>query len=101
MNGRKSPPTTKQPILSGERLSIEHEAEHLHDRPHWLCRVCREPWPCAEAKKRLLAEYTEFPSLLKIYLSAQMYDALDDFTAQGESAPLNLYERFISWTRGR
>ncbi|MBB4746687.1 hypothetical protein [Actinoplanes lobatus] len=38
---------------------------------------------------------------MKIYLSAQMYDALDDFTALGESAPLNLYERFISWARGR
>lgn len=72
--------------------------EHLGSRPQWNCRVCDRAWPCDNAKARLLAEYRSFPSLLKIYLSAQMYEALDDLTANGESLP-NLYERFLAWTR--
>ncbi|BEL11805.1 hypothetical protein Q0Z83_099960 [Actinoplanes sichuanensis] len=62
--------------------------------------MCGHPWPCPEAKACLLKEYQAFPSLLKIYLSAQMYDALDDFTSDGET-PGNLYERFLAWTRPR
>ncbi|MEU8655132.1 hypothetical protein [Actinoplanes philippinensis] len=42
-----------------------------------------------------------FPSLLRIYLSAQMYEALDDLTAEGRPLPLNLYERFLAWTSTR
>jgi hypothetical protein len=30
-----------------------------------------------------------------------MYDALDDFTADDNSPPLDLYERFLSWIRNR
>jgi hypothetical protein len=82
-------------------LSTAPEHDHLHDRPHWRCRVCGHPWPCAEARATLLKEYRAYPSLLKIYLSAQMYDALDDFTADGDSPPLDLYERFLSWIRNR
>lgn len=81
-------------------MSGETESEHLHDRPHWRCRVCAQPWPCPAAKACLLTEYRAFPSLLKIYLSAQMYDALDDCIAQGQTAE-NLYERFLAWTRPR
>ncbi|MEV6298661.1 hypothetical protein AB0M02_04565 [Actinoplanes sp. NPDC051861] len=46
----------------------------------------------------LLVEYRAFPSLLQIYLSAQMYDALDDLRAQG-TARDDLYERFLEWAR--
>lgn len=82
-------------------MSTKPESEHLHDRPHWDCRICGHPWPCPEAKTRLLDEYRAYPSLLKIYLSAHMYEALDDLTTRGESPPLNLYERFLSWARTR
>ncbi|MDI6097618.1 hypothetical protein QLQ12_03255 [Actinoplanes sp. NEAU-A12] len=82
-------------------MSTAPEPEHLPDRPHWRCRVCDQPWPCPESQASLLDEYRAYPSLLKIYLSAQMYEALDDFTAYGGVPPLNLYERFLSWARNR
>jgi hypothetical protein len=74
------------------------ESEHLHSRPQWNCRACGQAWPCESAKASLLEEYRAFPSLLKIYLSAQMYDALEDLTIEGEPPP-NLYERFLAWAR--
>ena len=80
-------------------MSTAPEPEHLHDRPDWRCRVCGRPWPCHDARSSLLDEYRAYPSLLKIYLSAQMYEALDDFTARGDAPPLNLYERFLAWAR--
>jgi hypothetical protein len=73
--------------------------EHLRDRPGWDCRSCRQPWPCATAKANLLIEFRQFPSVLTIYLSAQMYEALGDMTSAGKPAPSNLYDRFLSWAR--
>lgn len=73
--------------------------EHLSNRPGWLCRACGHPWPCAEARIALLREYRAFPSLLKIYLSAQMYDALEDLTSHNNPPPPNLYDRFLTWTQ--
>ena len=73
--------------------------EHLHDRPAWDCRVCNQPWPCANARTNLLTEFRGFPSVLAVYLSGQMYDALDDLTSHGQTTPADLYERFLSWVR--
>jgi len=89
---------------AGGRLGTQmtktiQRVEHLHARPAWDCRVCDEPWPCANAKTNLLAEFRGFPSVLTIYLSGQMYDALDDLTSHGEHTPADLYERFIAWIR--
>jgi len=78
---------------------MAEESEHLHERPLWDCRVCKQPWPCANAKAGLLAEFNTFPSVLAIYLSAQMYDALSDLTSHGQTPPPDLYERFLSWAR--
>jgi hypothetical protein len=75
------------------------QTEHLSGRPDWDCRSCGRPWPCANAKADLLAEFRKFPSVLRIYMSAQMYEALNDLTSHGEPAPADLYERFLSWTR--
>ena len=80
-------------------MSTKHQSDHLSDRPGWLCRACGHPWPCPDARAGLLREYRAFPSLLRIYLSAQMYDAMEDMTTHGDPSPLNLYERFLSWTR--
>jgi hypothetical protein len=73
--------------------------EHLYQRPTWDCRICENPWPCANAKSDLLAEFAKFPSVLQIYMSAQMHDALHELTAHGEPVPADLYQRFLSWTR--
>ena len=78
--------------------TMAQRTEHLSNRPHWTCRACRKPWPCANAKADLLEEFNVFPSVLTIYLSAQMYDAMVDMTAHGEPAPSDLYDRFLSWT---
>ncbi|GAA2623019.1 hypothetical protein GCM10010436_29400 [Paractinoplanes durhamensis] len=73
--------------------------EHLHGRPDWDCRTCQQPWPCANAKANLLVEFRKFPSVLTIYLSAQMYDAMGDLTSHGEPMPTDLYDRFLTWAR--
>jgi len=73
------------------------QTEHFHGRPGWDCRNCGLPWPCARAKALLIQEFQDFPSLLAIYMSAQMHDALNDLTASGEPPPLDLYERFLAW----
>jgi hypothetical protein len=76
----------------------EHQrTEHLGVRPSWDCRACALPWPCPQAKEILLAEFSDFPSVLCIYMSSQLEDALDDLTAHGGHPPPDLYERFISW----
>ncbi|KUL28648.1 hypothetical protein [Actinoplanes awajinensis] len=80
-------------------MTTTQETEHLHDRPDWTCRVCGTPWPCSTARATLMHEYRAFPSLLRIYLSAQMYEALDDLTIEGKTPPMNLYERFLSWVQ--
>lgn len=74
-------------------------AEHLHDRPHWDCRVCKDPWPCARARADLMAEFRTFPSVLMIYMMSQLYDAIADLTRPGEPTPPDLYRRFLSWAR--
>jgi hypothetical protein len=73
--------------------------EHVGQRPNWDCRICAEPWPCPVAKVELIAEFRGFPSVLSIYMSAQMYDAANDFMSHGAGPPADLYERFLSWAR--
>lgn len=73
--------------------------EHLSIRPSWDCASCRQPWPCANAKTKLLAEFVDFPSVLAIYMSSQMHDAFIDLTAHGTLPPTDLYDRFLGWIR--
>ena len=72
-------------------------SDHVGDRPTWDCRVCGQPWPCADAKSRLRDEFRTSPSFLSIYMSAQMIDAARDLTAHGADPPADLYERFLLW----
>ena len=75
----------------------ERQTDHLGVRPSWDCSACGLPWPCPNAKEELLIEFREFPSVLVIYMSAQMTDAFDDLTAYGNIPPPDLYDRFLSW----
>jgi hypothetical protein len=77
----------------------ENRTEHLQKQPDWDCRVCHRPWPCANAKTDLLAEFGVFSSVLMIYLSAKMCDAVNDLTSHGQPVPNDLYDRFLSWAR--
>ena len=71
--------------------------DHLPARPSWECLVCATPWPCADAKAELTAQYARFPSGLAIYMASTMYDAVEDLAARGRPTPADLYERFLSW----
>ena len=71
--------------------------DHLPARPSWDFVVCERSWPCATAQEDLMAQYCRFPSGLAIYMASTMYDAVEDLTALGESAPADLYERFLAW----
>ncbi|ATO86552.1 hypothetical protein ACWT_7137 [Actinoplanes sp. SE50] len=77
-------------------MTTAQDIDHVSERPEWNCRACGRPWPCSTARGTLLHEYRAFPSLLRIYLSAQMYDALEDMIIDG-APPLNLYQRFLGW----
>jgi hypothetical protein len=90
MNGR---------AIGGTTVTKTELPAHLNSRPSWDCLMCGEPWPCATARTKLLAEFQQFPSTLTIYMSAQMYDALGDFVAAGQLTPADLFERFVGWGR--
>lgn len=82
----------------GDNLTTTaQQTDHLHDRPGWDCSTCGEPWPCAVAKVGLAMEFQKFPSVLAIYMAAQMNDAALDLTAHGTLPPPDLYERFLAW----
>jgi hypothetical protein len=76
-----------------------HRSEHIAARPLWTCRACEHPWPCDDAKAELLHEFRHFPSVLTIYMSAQMHVAVVDLTTRYGSPPADLFERFLSWLR--
>ena len=84
--------------LVGDNLTTTaRQIEHLNGRPSWDCQACGQAWPCANAKIDLTAEFSGFPSVLAIYMTAQMHDALLDMTAHGAAPPPDLYERFLAW----
>jgi hypothetical protein len=74
-------------------------SEHIATRPTWDCRACDEPWPCPTAKAELLDEFTNYPSVLTIFMAAQMHVAQDDFVATSGAPPADLFERFMMWIR--
>jgi hypothetical protein len=82
-------------------ITTTEAREHIGQRPSWDCLACAQPWPCAIAKGELGAEFRNIPSVLTIYMSAQMFDAADDFMARGAGPPADLYERFLSWIHPR
>lgn len=74
-----------------------HRPDHIRVRPSWDCGVCGTSWPCANAKEDLLGEFDRFPSVLRIFMATQMYDAFDDLAGRGRLPPAHLYERFLAW----
>ena len=82
-------------------MTAPRSSEHIGTRPSWSCRACALPWPCGSAKEILLDEFRNYPSMLRIYMSGQMEDAIEDLTARGGHPPPDLYERFLSWIKAR
>ncbi|MET3430435.1 hypothetical protein BJ973_009647 [Actinoplanes tereljensis] len=74
---------------------------HWPKRPTWDCMACQSPWPCYTAKVQLTAEFTGERTRLRVYLAAQMWEAIDDCAVPGDGRPRpnGLYERFLFWTQ--
>ncbi len=78
-------------------MTLASGTEHLRGGPSWNCRTCARPWPCTKARADLTEEFRDFPSVLTVYMAAQMHDALTDMTVGNRPAPRDLYERFLAW----
>lgn len=81
-------------------LARPRSRPHLPQRPLWLCRVCAGPWPCGEARLALIHEHADNLTSLRIYLAAQMIDAIRDLLALNYDEapkPEALFKRFLSW----
>ncbi|GAB3949579.1 hypothetical protein [Micromonospora vulcania] len=73
---------------------------HLPIRPLWLCRACGLPWPCADARLLLKAEYENHYVELAIYLSGLYHEATHDLfrlNPYDGPTPRELFERFVAW----
>lgn len=68
-------------------------ADHVPDRPSWLCRVCGLPWPCGPARAHLSSE------LGRVDLAVTMWDHLEEAARDMPKAPASeLFDRFLRWT---
>ncbi|MET8066770.1 hypothetical protein [Micromonospora sp. NPDC005211] len=77
---------------------------HLPMRPLWICKRCAHPWPCAEARLALLAEYAGDRLALSVYLCGQLYDAareLHRLNPYEAPSPQALFARFVGWAPSR
>jgi hypothetical protein len=81
----------------GPPATSREDEMHLGERPRWTCRVCGDPWPCSDARRELRAEFRWFPSVFKIYMTAQMFDAAADLEPGGGVPSAALYDRFLAW----
>ncbi|RKR89128.1 hypothetical protein BDK92_3466 [Micromonospora pisi] len=77
-------------------------ASHQPLRPLWVCRIDAYPWPCADARLHLTAEFRGRTLALTLFLATHYVEALGDLhTIDPElGAPPDsrvLYERFLGW----
>ncbi|MBQ0892215.1 hypothetical protein KBX37_03720 [Micromonospora sp. U56] len=73
---------------------------HTPMRPHWFCRSCGQPWPCAQSRLLLKAEYERKLPTLSIYLAGLMYEAMQDLyhlNPHDGPSPRELFDRFVAW----
>ncbi|MFI7279333.1 hypothetical protein ACIBOV_03580 [Micromonospora chersina] len=58
------------------------------------------PWPCAQARLLLKAEYADHPIDLAVYLSGLYHEATHDLfrlNPHDGPTPRELFERFVAW----
>lgn len=88
------------PVLHGKGgVMLAARPEHIAQRPSWDCRACGQPWPCAVAKVDLAEQFARRPTELTLYLSANMYEAIEDMRAATRGTPAGLSGRFLDWVR--
>ncbi|MGC5054915.1 flavin reductase [Micromonospora sp. DT48] len=80
-------------------MARERGASHVPSRPTWRCRGCGAGWPCGAAKLRLLGEYRQDRVALLVHLAELFAEAAPQL---GDTTPpMALFDRFVSWARGR
>ncbi|PZG15460.1 hypothetical protein C1I95_19550 [Micromonospora craterilacus] len=82
--------------------AVGPNAPHTPLRPMWCCRADGQPWPCAEARLLLRAEFDRNLAGLTIYLAGLMYEAIRDLyhlNPHDGPEPKALFDRFVGWTR--
>jgi hypothetical protein len=80
-------------------MTLAFGSEHLRGTPSWNCRTCEQPWPCPKARADLTEEFRHLPSVLTVYMAAQMQEALSSMAQEKGQAPQDLYKRFLAWIR--
>ena len=76
------------------------QPEHHPGRPHWHCTTCGDRWPCASARRRMLAmaDANGNHAALRLYLLATQAEAESDFEALGTLKEQgDLHDRFVAW----
>ncbi|WP_027659837.1 hypothetical protein [Salinispora fenicalii] len=100
MNSHHLPQPRLGPHPQHPRHRAGNRPPHTPLRPTWTCRACGHPWPCAEARLLLKAEYETRQSSLSIYLAGLLYEAMHDLyhlNPHDGPNPRELFDRFVAW----
>lgn len=68
--------------------------EHTPRRPDWVCRDCREPWPCPERQAMLRTEYQDQPVAVSLYLAGCLEEASTQLRGLGSD---EIFDRMLGW----
>ncbi|NES26397.1 hypothetical protein GCE86_28260 [Micromonospora terminaliae] len=102
-SGRADEPTTTDcagGAVDRPRAYPSHAPPHTPLRPVWCCRACGQPWPCAQARLLLKAEYADDQIGLSLYLCGLLHEAARDLyrlNPDDGPAPADLFRRFVAW----
>ncbi len=69
---------------------------HEPEQPSWECGSCGRPWPCAPAKRQLLADFAGRPGDLVVDLAGRCRIATADLCGARGVDP-RLFHRFAGW----
>ncbi|MEV0725637.1 flavin reductase [Micromonospora purpureochromogenes] len=74
---------------------------HAPLRPLWICTACAHPWPCGQARLRLVEEYAGQRRHLAVDLADLLREATADLTriCPRPPDPVAIYGRFLGWLR--
>lgn len=74
--------------------TLGEPADHVPDRPSWMCRICGRPWPCDPAREHLSG------GMGRVDLAVLMWDHLEEAARDMPGTPASeLFDRFLRWTK--
>jgi hypothetical protein len=98
---RRRPASQRWPVVTALPAGL---GPHVPHRPLWICRVCAGSWPCAIARLKLKAEYSDDRAALCVYLCGLMHEAAADLyrlNPHDAPAPQAIFDRFTGWAPPR